>query len=433
MMIGTRLGQYEVLGPLGAGGMGEVYRARDTELKRDVALKVLPAAVAADPDRLARFQREAELLAALNHPHIAQVYGVAHDAGVRAIVMELVEGATLAERIARGPVPLDEALPIAQQLAEALEYLKPANIKLTPDGAVKVLDFGLAKAFAAEGVSTTADALGDSPTMRSPAVTEAGIILGTAAYMAPEQARGAAVDKRADIWAFGVVLFEMLTGRACFDPSRASGSPRAASRGDGGTVADVLAAVLTTDPDWTALPADTPPREGPQAAPARHRRRADRTARGSRTTRRRSRPRPADRTHTASVAGSGGEPARPAHVRSGPLRLAWVGALRDTPSRPGRSSCVRPRDGSAAVPFRLRRSESVRHLPRRQPHRLRGSAARSDRVVPPSNRPVRYQAHRRYGWSLRALLLAGREVDRVLRERQAEEDPDCGWSGCEHL
>ena len=250
MKPGTKLGPYEVIAPLGEGGMGEVYRARDPQLKRDVALKILPTELALDPERLARFDREAQALAALNHPNIAQVYGFVHDADVRAIVMELVEGPTLAERIARGTVPLDEALPLAIQLADALEYahergivhrdLKPANIKLTTDGAVKVLDFGLAKALAPAGASATAD-LTDSPTVTSPAaMTRVGVILGTAAYMAPEQARGEVVDKRADIWAFGVVLFEMLTGKTCFA---------------GETLTDVLAAVVATEPDWKALPA----------------------------------------------------------------------------------------------------------------------------------------------------------------------------------
>ena len=253
LAAGTRLGPYEIQSAIGAGGMGEVYRARDTQLKRDVALKVLPAEVATDPERLARFQREAELLAALNHPHIAQIHGLVEAGGTRALVMELVEGETLAAWLARGPVPLAEALPLAQQVAEALEFahehgivhrdLKPANIALTPDGAVKVLDFGLAKALSAEAADPVADPLGNSPTMTSPAMTRMGVILGTAAYMAPEQARGAAVDKRADIWAFGVVLFEMLTGRACFA---------------GETVTDVLAAVVKTEPDWAALPAGTP-------------------------------------------------------------------------------------------------------------------------------------------------------------------------------
>ena len=205
---------------LGTGGMGEVYRARDTRLKRDVAVKILPAALAADPDRLARFQREAEVLASLNHPHIAAVYGLEDVDGVKALVMELVEGDDLSQRIARGPISLDEALPIARQIAEALEAahekgiihrdLKPANIKLRPDGTVKVLDFGLAKAL--EPTSIPRD-LAKSPTHAHPRPRSLGVILGTAAYMAPEQARGKAVDKRADIWAFGCVLFEMLTGR----------------------------------------------------------------------------------------------------------------------------------------------------------------------------------------------------------------------------
>ncbi len=255
LAAGTRLGSYEVHSLIGAGGMGEVYKARDTQLKRDVALKILPADLALEPERLARFDREAQALAALNHPHIAQVYGFAHEGDVRAIVMELVEGPTLAERIAHGPLPLDEALPLAIQLADALECahehgivhrdLKPANIKLTPDGSVKVLDFGLAKVLAGDATSSEADLLGNSPTMTSPAMSRVGVILGTAAYMAPEQARGTAVDKRADIWAFGVVLFEMLTGKACFA---------------GETVTDVLAAVVKGEAEWAALPAGTPSR-----------------------------------------------------------------------------------------------------------------------------------------------------------------------------
>jgi serine/threonine protein kinase len=251
---GTVLGPYQVTAPIGAGGMGEVYRATDTNLKRAVAVKVLPASVASDPDRLARFQREAEVLAAFNHPNIAQIYGFERANGISALVMELVEGPTLADRIAAGPIPLDEALPIATQIAGALEAahgqgivhrdLKPANVKVRPDGTVKVLDFGLAKALASAHVGVR-DGLSHSPTITSPAMTGVGVLLGTAAYMSPEQARGKAVDKRADIWAFGCVLFEMLSGSRAFAPGDDS-------------VSDVLAAVLKTDPDWNALPASTP-------------------------------------------------------------------------------------------------------------------------------------------------------------------------------
>ncbi|HKS97732.1 MAG TPA: serine/threonine-protein kinase, partial [Terriglobia bacterium] len=218
LVAGTKLGPYEVLAPLGAGGMGVVYRARDTKLGRDVALKVLPAAFARDAERMARFHREAQVLASLNHPHIAAIYGLEDSGGEHALVMELVEGPTLAERIKPGPIPLDEALPIAQQIAEALEAahekgiihrdLKPANIKLAPEGAIKILDFGLAKAL--EGDASRGD-ISSSPTLTA-AATQAGVILGTAAYMSPEQAAGKPADKRADVWSFGVVLWEMLTG-----------------------------------------------------------------------------------------------------------------------------------------------------------------------------------------------------------------------------
>ena len=217
---GTRLGVYEVTAQIGEGGMGEVYRATDTKLKRQVAIKILPPSFAADPDRLARFQREAEVLASLNHPNIAAIYGLEESGGMTALVMELVEGDDLSQRIARGAIPLDEALPIAKQIAEALEAaheqgiihrdLKPANIKVRPDGTVKVLDFGLAKAM--EPAGATSPSVSQSPTITTPAMTQAGMILGTAAYMSPEQARGKTVDKRADIWAFGCVLYEMLTG-----------------------------------------------------------------------------------------------------------------------------------------------------------------------------------------------------------------------------
>ncbi len=249
---GTRLGVYEVITQIGEGGMGQVFRARDTKLDRDVAIKVLSEAFAHDADRLARFTREARTLASLNHPNIAHIHGLEEGGGITALVMELVEGEDLSQRIARGATPIDEALPIARQIAEALEAaheqgivhrdLKPANIKVKADGTVKVLDFGLAKALDVNPAGATAD---QSPTITSPAqMTGVGVILGTAAYMAPEQARGTAVDKRADVWAFGVVLYEMLTATRLFA---------------GATVSDTLAAVLKGEPDWTALPAGTPP------------------------------------------------------------------------------------------------------------------------------------------------------------------------------
>jgi serine/threonine protein kinase len=280
---GTRIGPYEVTAPLGVGGMGEVYRATDTQLKRQVALKVLPALVAEDPERLVRFRREAEVLAQLNHPNIAQIYGLERlrphrvedvlirgegAASVRAgggaaapvqdmpyeravLVMELVEGPTLADRIAEGPIPVDEALSIARQIAEALEAaheqgiihrdLKPANVKVRPDGAVKVLDFGLAKAM--DPSSGSLPNVSQSPTITTPAMTQAGVILGTAAYMSPEQARARAVDKRTDIWAFGCVCYEMLTGQRAFD---------------GDDITDTIVSIVSKEPDWSKLPASTP-------------------------------------------------------------------------------------------------------------------------------------------------------------------------------
>lgn len=251
MQVGTQLGSLELTALLGKGGMGEVYRARDAKLKRDVAVKILPPEFSRDPDRATRFQREAEVLASLNHPNIAAIYDVQEAAGSRFLVLELVEGDTLAERIRRGPIPLDEALHIANSISEAIEAahekgvihrdLKPANVKITPDGTVKVLDFGLAKAFSSN--SPGSDPSG-SPTL-SAVGTLQGTILGTAAYMSPEQAKGKPADKRSDIWAFGVVLYEMVTGRRLFT---------------GETPTETLAAVMMKEPEWNALPADTPPR-----------------------------------------------------------------------------------------------------------------------------------------------------------------------------
>jgi len=251
MTPGTKLGPYEILSAIGAGGMGEVYRARDPKLGRDVAIKVLPEVFAGDVARMARFQREAKVLASLDHPNIASIYGLEDSGGTRALVMQLVEGPTLADRIKQGPIPVDEAVRIARQIADALEYahergiihrdLKPANVKVTNDDAVKVLDFGLAKAL--EGDPSSID-ISTSPTI-SRMATQAGVLLGTAAYMSPEQAKAKTVDRRADIWAFGCVLYEMLTGKQAFT---------------GETVTESLAAVIMKDPDWSQLSAATPMR-----------------------------------------------------------------------------------------------------------------------------------------------------------------------------
>ena len=246
---GTRLGIYEVAALIGAGGMGEVYKARDTRLNRNVALKVLPQIFARDAERMARFEREAKLLASLNHNNIAAIYGLEESGGVRALVMELVEGPTLAERIAAGAIPLNEALPIARQVADAVENaheqnvvhrdLKPANIKVTPEGTVKVLDFGLAKVMGAPEENRSLSQLSGATGV----ATAAGHVVGTPGYMSPEQARAEAVDERTDIWAFGCLLYELLTGKRAFP---------------GETQSEAIAAVLEREPDWQALSAQTP-------------------------------------------------------------------------------------------------------------------------------------------------------------------------------
>jgi Tol biopolymer transport system component len=254
LMLGTALGSYEIISSLGAGGMGEVYRARDTKLERDVAIKILPDSFAQDPERVARFQREAQMLAALSHPNIGGIHGLDEATGVRFLVLELVDGESLAHRLAAAPIAVDDALAIARQMVDALEAahdkgiihrdLKPANIMLTHDGQVKVLDFGLAKLEAGgAGGTAQAGALSHSPTLTF-AATQAGVILGTAAYMSPEQAKGRTADKRSDVWALGCVFYEMLTGKRAFE---------------GEDVSDTLAAILRGEPDWTALPTDTPP------------------------------------------------------------------------------------------------------------------------------------------------------------------------------
>ncbi len=285
LATGTRLNVYEIVAPLGAGGMGEVYRARDTKLDRVVALKVLPEAIAFDADRVARFEREARILASLNHPHIAGLYGMEESGGQHFLLMELVEGETLDQKLRHGSwlmangkglmadganqdgqpsaishkpsggLPVDDALNFARQIAEALEAahekgivhrdLKPANVKVTPDDTVKVLDFGLAKAMGVEEAASGSGVPGltHSPTLTFAGATQAGMILGTAPYMSPEQAKGRVADKRSDVWAFGCVLYEMLAGRRAFE---------------GEDVSEVLASVLKSDPDWTALPSSVP-------------------------------------------------------------------------------------------------------------------------------------------------------------------------------
>src|SRR5262245_30168671 len=253
LAAGTRLGPYEILAPLGVGGMGKVYRARDTKLDRDVALKLLPRTFAEDPERVARFRREAQLLAALNHPHIAAIHGLEEADGSQFLVLKLVDGESLADRLKRGPIPVAEAIPIARQIAEALadahekgiihRDLKPSNIALADGDHVKILDFGLAKLAAPAG-GAGSSVLSLSPTITTPALnTSVGTLLGTAAYMAPEQAKGRDADKRCDVWAFGCVLFGMLAGQQAFA---------------GEDVLDTLTAIMRGEPDWSALPADVP-------------------------------------------------------------------------------------------------------------------------------------------------------------------------------
>src|SRR6186713_2418733 len=247
---GTRIGAYEVVSAIGAGGMGEVYKARDTRLNRSVAIKVLPDLVASDPERAARFEREAQVLAALNHPHIGAIYGVevGESGKSRYLILEFIDGESLAGRLAKGALPFDEAIALARQMLDALEAahekgivhrdLKPANLMLTGEGQLKVLDFGLARVIDGDPSASVAN----SPTLTF-AATQAGVIMGTASYMAPEQAKGRAADRRADVWAFGCVFYEMLSGKRVFD---------------GDDVSEILAAVLRADPDWQALPADVP-------------------------------------------------------------------------------------------------------------------------------------------------------------------------------
>ena len=407
--------------------MGEVYRARDARLKRQVAIKILPPLLAADPDRLARLQREAEVLASLNHPHIAAIYGLEEADGVKALVMELVEGPTLAERIARGPIPLDEALPVAKQITEALEAahekgiihrdLKPANIKLRADGMVKVLDFGLAKSFE----QTLPDDLTRAAVVQSPAATVAGVIMGTAAYMSPEQARGKAVDKRTDIWAFGCVLFEMLGGRRPFE---------------GETLTDTIAAIVKNEPDWRALPLGTP--AGVRSVIARCLKKD-----------------PAERLRDVADARlqledvvDDPDPAAAASKRALPRRewAGWIAAL--LLLGVGAVSCAAARARRAAPqPCQLAdrpaakhvvlvanqrdgRCAGFRHVPRRHHVGFRRGSPRSGAdPVAAFVGSGRSPPARRHGRRAGSVLVARQPLDRVRRRRKAEEDPRRWWTG----
>ena len=412
-LVGRSLAHYRVTAAIGSGGMGEVYRATDTKLGRDVALKVLPSEVRQDPARLERFRREARLLASLNHPNVGAIHGLEEADGMPFLALELVEGEDLAERLKRGSIPTDEALGIATQIADALAAahekgivhrdLKPANVKLTPDGKVKVLDFGLAKAYAEDAAPDSGADLSRSPTLAHGG-TLAGVILGTAAYMAPEQAKGGAVDKRADIWAFGCVLYEMLAGRRPFV---------------GASVSDTLAEVLKGEPDWTQAagqhpsrdppPAAALPGEGSRQAARRHRRRAAR-ARGRAGRLAGRRRRAASDLAVAGAPGVGGGPGAPRggrHRARRPraARSAGAGDARGDHDAPdARSRLARDLTGRPGDRFRLHERRAVRPV-----------APVVGVGVGPA--PAR---HRRRGLSV---LVAERPVPRVLfRRRQAQAD-----------
>ena len=436
---GTKLGVYEVTAKIGAGGMGEVYRAHDTSLDRDVAIKVLPDAFATDPERLARFEREAKVLASLNHPNIAAIYGLEKSGDTPALVLELVEGPTLAEMLSpspspglrpssppegeRGkgkPLPLEEALPIARQIAEALEAaheqgiihrdLKPANVKVKSDGTVKVLDFGLAKALGPDLSDVEA---ANSPTMTmTAAATKMGVIMGTAAYMSPEQAKGRQVDKRADIWAFGVVLYEMLTGRQAF----------------GGTdISETLAFVLTRQIEWTALPTETPASVRRLLRRCVERERKNRLADMSMA-----------RLEIDEADAAPEAPEAPATASSsGRDRLTWaavglaLGALVIGRRLGNQPAGFRPAARRDPVPDRSAECAARRGLTyclaRWRDDRLRRATRRlagRRRAAPPPDRQLRNGHSARHRGRAGAVLLARQSVDRLLRRRRAAEDLD---------
>ncbi|MBK5255842.1 MAG: serine/threonine protein kinase [Vicinamibacteria bacterium] len=419
---GSRLGPYEINGLIGAGGMGEVFRAHDTRLGRDVAIKVLPAALAQDSERVGRFRREAQILATLNHPNIAAIYGLEETSGTVGLVMELVAGDDLSQRLRAGAIPVHEAIAMARQIAEALEEahehgivhrdLKPANVKVTPDGKVKVLDFGLAKALEDGSGGGSNPQLSHSPTMSRHA-TEAGLILGTAAYMSPEQARGKAVDKRADIWSFGVVLFEMLTGQRLFA---------------GETLSDTLAAVLKEEVPWTTLPPggapggdpapETLPRPRSATKAARHRR----GPHGSVGAARSIGPIPiivgrAQRGGCATPHPSG-RPGRPRSRFRRHRRMA-VGGPPPPPGRGLAGDAIHDPDGTGAGPRRQRRT---RDNSRRTHDCLRG-AGRLGGVAPAPAEPRSLRAGRRSRERNRAaaVLLPHRRPGGFLREGETHD------------
>jgi hypothetical protein len=402
-MIGQAIGPYEIAREIGRGGMGVVYLARDTKLDRDVAIKVLPDDVADDPERLARFEREAKLLASLRHANVAAVYGLEVVDGKRCLVLEYVDGEDLADRLQRGPLPMDEALQLAREIAEGVEAahaegivhrdLKPGNIKITEGGDVKVLDFGLAKALSDQPTSMLSDPA-NSPTVITGAYspTMPGVILGTAGYMSPEQARGRSVDRRSDIWSFGCILFEMLSGARIFP---------------GETVTDSLGAILHKDPEWRMLPPETPAtvRLLLRRCLAKDRRRRQQDIGDVRIELDEA---IADPTGSSLGLGGAAAGSRGSLARAVPWVLTALLAA------------------ALVAGWFVTRPDAVRPLAGRQPVRLRGSGHALHQPLHPPARPARGPAPAEHGRRFAAVLLARRALGRLRQRRQADADLDAG-------